>query len=326
MNIAIIGAGGIAGKMAETVNQLRKNGEDVTLYAVGSRYMEKAMAFAEKFGATKAYGSYDELAADDKIDLVYVATPHSEHYNNAKLCLENGRNVIVEKAFTVNSKQAIELFKLAESKNLMITEAIWTRYLPIQRTLEELIKSGTIGTPTSLTANLGYKIDNVARLTDPELAGGALLDLGVYPINFASMIFGNDIEKITSDCAYTASGVDRQNTIILHYRDGKIATLNSTMSANTDLRGMVYGDEGSIEAVNINNIEKLIIRDNQGRVKIIERPEQLTGFEYELLSAINAIKNGESECPEMPHSESIKMLRIMDSLRRSWKIIYPFEQ
>ena len=154
MKIAILGAGRIAVHMAETLAGM----DDVEAYAVGARELERAEAFAEKYGFTKAYGSYEEMLADKEIDLVYIATPHSHHYKHAKMCLEAGKNVLCEKSFTVNANQARALFKLAEEKNLLITEAIWTRYMPSRKIIQDIVESGVIGEVTSLTANLSYAV------------------------------------------------------------------------------------------------------------------------------------------------------------------------
>ena len=321
MNIGILGAGNIARKMAATVNGV----EGTVLYAVASRSEEKAKAFADEFGAQKFYGSYEELAADGAIDLIYVATPHSHHYAHTLLCLNAGRNVLCEKAFTANAKQAAELIALAQSKGLYLGEAIWTRYLPMRFRLDEIIASGVIGEISSLTANLGYSIAHVERMVKPELAGGALLDLGVYPINFALMAFGTDIAEITSSCVKTELGVDTQNTIVFHYRDGKTAMLHSNMNAETDKRGMIYGSKGRIEFENVNNCEGIVVTINDGTVTRYETPQQITGFEYELESAVAAIKAGETESREMPHSEILRVMQIMDDLRAAWGIVYPFE-
>ena len=187
MKIGILGAGGIAVQMAKTVAGMK----DVENYAVAARSFERAQAFAEKYGFSRAYGSYEEMLADPQVDLVYIATPHSHHYLHAKMCLEAGKNVLCEKAFTVNADQARKLFALAKEKNLLITEAIWTRYMPSRKMIDDIISSGVIGEVTAVTANLNYAISEVERIRKPELAGGALLDVGVYTINFASMVLGD---------------------------------------------------------------------------------------------------------------------------------------
>ena len=318
-----MGAGNIASTMAYTISNM----EEAECYAVGSRSLEKAKSFAEKYNIKKAYGSYEELVKDPEVELIYIATPHSEHYANAKLCLENGKHVLCEKAFTANAAQAEEIIALGEFKGLLITEAIWTRYMPMRWVLQEIIDSGTIGEVTSLTANLGYIIDEVPRLKDPSLAGGALLDLGVYPINFASMIFGDEIERITSDCVKSETGVDGQNTIIITYKGGKVAVLHSNMFAITDRYGIINGSKGYIEVKNINNCEGIKVYNTEREViKSCETPKQITGYEYEVLSAIKAIREGRSECPEMPHRETIRIMRLMDNLRQQWGVIYPFEK
>lgn len=321
MNVGILGAGGIARKMAYTVNNM----EGVTLAAIGSRSKEKAQAFADEFAIPKAYGSYEELAADSSLDLIYVATPHSRHFEDSMLCLQNGRNVLCEKAFTANAKQAQQLIDYAESHGLFIGEAIWTRYLPMRFKLDELIASGVIGNISYLTANLGYSISHVERLIKPELAGGALLDLGVYTINFALMAFGTDIAEIKSDCVKNEYGVDSNNSIIIKFRDGKVAMLHSNMNANTDLRGMIYGDKGRIEFMNTNNCEGIKVILDDGTITDYETPKQITGFEYEAAAALKAVAEHRTECDEMPHSEIMRVMKIMDSLRAEWGIRYPFE-
>lgn len=322
MKIAILGAGNIARKMADTINGLK----ETELYAVGSRSVEKARAFAEEFGALKAYGSYEELVKDDAIDLIYIATPHSRHYEDCMLCLDNGRNVLCEKAFTANADQAKRVISYAEEKGLFISEAIWTRFLPMRFVLDEIISSGVVGSISSLTADLGYSLENVERLKKPELAGGALLDLGVYPINFALMAFGEDICDIKSSCVKNEYGVDEQNSIILSFTGGKTALLHSSMVSNLDKRGVIYGDRGRIEFENINNCEGIKVILNDSTVKSYETPKQITGFEYELLSSIKAVSKGKTECTEMPHTETIRVMEIMDFLRKEWGVVYPFEK
>lgn len=321
MNVGILGAGSIARKMAYTVNRM----ENVTLYAVGSRDMSRAQAFADEFSIVKAYGSYEELVRDEDIDLIYIATPHSRHYEDCMLCLENGRNILCEKPFTVNAAQAEKVLTFAERKGLYAGEAIWTRYLPMRFKLDEILESGVIGNISSMTANLGYAIADVERLKKPELAGGALLDLGVYCINFALMNFKGEISCINSSCVKNEYGVDSHNSIIIDFDDGKTALLHSNMNSNTDLRCMIYGDKGRLEFSNINNCEGITVFLNNGTVTHYDTPEQITGFEYEVTASLSAIADNRTECTQMPHSEIIRVTRIMDKLRSDWGIKYPFE-
>ncbi|MCL2717514.1 MAG: Gfo/Idh/MocA family oxidoreductase [Lachnospiraceae bacterium] len=322
MNLAILGAGGIAGQMAATAAKMK----EVKLYAIGSRDLSRAKDFAEKYKVKKAYGSYDELVKDEKIDLIYIASPHSEHYEHAKLCLNHGRAVLCEKAFTVNAKQAEELVSLAKEKNVLLAEALWPRYMPFLKTIKEVLNSGIIGEPKLLTANLGYLISHVERLWSPELAGGALLDLGVYPINFAAMIFGTAIKRIDSSCVKFASGVDQQNSITFTYEDGRMAILSSTTVSQTDRKGIIYGTKGYVVVENINNFEKLSVYDtNYKKIAAHKRKKQISGYEYEVAACIKALEAGKIECKQMPHSEIVRIMSIMDEIRGQWGLKYPFE-
>lgn len=322
VKMGIIGAGRIAGFMANTM----KGMTSVSRYAIAARDYERAQHFAEEYGFEKAYGSYEELVADEEVELVYIATPHSHHYDHVKLCLEHGKHVLCEKAFTVNERQAAELFAMAKEKGLLLTEAIWTRYMPMRKTLEEVLASGVIGRPHMLTANLSYLIDWKDRIAKPELAGGALLDIGIYTLNFASMAFGNDIEQITGTAVFNEYGMDMQENITLVYRDGRMAALNASARSLSDRRGIIYGDKGYIETENINNCEGIRVYDlNRSLVASYETPQQITGYEYEVEACVYAIEHGETECPQMPHEETLQMLRWMDELRRQWGIVYPME-
>ena len=322
LKMAILGAGGIASTMAGTISRM----EQVECYAVGSRSLEKAQAFAQKFGFQKAYGSYEELVKDEEVELVYIATPHSEHYENARLCIRHKKPVLCEKAFTANAKQAKELLDYAKKEKVFITEAMWVRYLPMLQTIRAELADDVIGTPTMLTANLGYLISEVPRLQRPDLAGGALLDVGVYPINFARMIFGDRIVKISSACTYTDSGVDEQDSITLIYEDGMVAQLAASMLGLSDRRGTIYGTKGFMVIENINNFESLTVYDTGYRpVKKIERPEQISGYEYEVEACIRALSEGKLECEEMPHSETLRVMELMDALREEWGVKFPFE-
>ncbi|WMC94531.1 Gfo/Idh/MocA family oxidoreductase [Kineothrix sp. MB12-C1] len=322
MNVAIMGAGNIGGVMANTLNKMK----GVKCYAVASRNKEKADEFAKKYGCKKAYGSYEELVQDKKVDLIYIATPHSEHYENARLCIENGKAVLCEKAFTANAAQAEALISFAREKNVLIAEAMWTRYMPMLQTIKDVLSSGVIGVPTMLTANLGYVINGVSRLTDPALAGGALLDVGVYTINFASMIFGTEVKKVSSVCTYTKSGVDEQNSITMLFEDGKMAVLNSSMLSLSDRKGIIHGTKGFLVVENINNFESVTVYNtNYEKVEKYNRPKQISGYEYEVEACIKALQNGEIECLQMPHEETIRIMKLMDNLRYEWGIKFPFE-
>ncbi|WP_349673742.1 Gfo/Idh/MocA family oxidoreductase [Lacrimispora sp.] len=322
MKIGIMGTGRIASILAETMVQM----PEVCLYGAASRNLKKAEDFAARFSIKKAYGSYEELAADSEVQLIYIATPHSEHSRNARLCLEHGKHVLCEKSFAANYSQAKEMIDLAQEKNLMITEAMWVRYMPMADTLKEVLASGIIGEPMTLTANLAYLVSDKHRIVAPELAGGALLDVGVYTLNFASLVFGDEITDITSSVIKTETGVDAQNSITLLYPGGKMAVLNSSVQVLSDRQGIIYGTKGFLVVENINNFESICVYNTDRKlVGSYQRPEQITGYEYQVLASKDAIEQGWTECPQMPHQTTLHVMRVMDELRRQWGIRYPFE-
>lgn len=318
--IGILGAGHIAEKMAATVREM----PDIEAYAIAARQYDRAAAFASRFGFTKAYGSYEELVSDKDIDLVYVATPHSLHYEHVKLCLEHGKAVLCEKAFMANASEAEEVIRMSETNGIFLAEAIWTRYMPFQRTVKELIDKGAIGKPMMLSAHLGYHVSGKERIVRPELGGGALLDLGVYALNFAIMMFGDDIEHITSDCIKSDTGVDLQNCIVLKYSDGRMADLHSTALCSSDRQGIICGDRGYVVCDNINNMLNAFVYDkDHNLVRTLNAPAQITGFEYQVRACKEAISAGMVETVYMPHSETLRIMKIMDSLRASWGVVFP---
>ncbi len=322
MKVGIIGAGGIAATMAESIRRT----PGVEGYAIGSRSLEKAQAFAGKHGITKAYGSYEELLSDPEVELVYVATPHSEHAAVMKAAILHGKAVLCEKAFTVNAQQAREIAELAREKGVFVTEAIWPRYMPSRKIINDVIASGRIGRIFALTANLCYKIDQVPRLVQPELAGGALLDVGVYGINFALMHFGDDIEKMESSVKMTDTGVDGMENITIHYRDGRVATVIGGMYGRSDRKGIFYGERGYIIVENINNPQSVsIFDDGDNLLETIPVPPQITGYEYQLLECKRMLEEGRTESESMPLADTIRMMEVMDRLRADWGLKYPME-
>ncbi|MCR5223246.1 MAG: Gfo/Idh/MocA family oxidoreductase [Lachnospiraceae bacterium] len=322
MNIAILGPGEIAVKMAMTLQHLK----GVTCYAVASRDQARAQAFADKYGFRHAYGSYIDMLNDEYVDLVYIATPHSHHYENIKMCLQHGKHVLVEKPFTANAAQAEEVLLMAERSGLFLAEAMWSRYMPMVDTIREVVSSNLIGRITALSANVGFPLENKERLRRPELAGGALLDLGCYALHFASMIFGDDLKSISASCTKLETGVDAQETIMLTYRDGRMANLFVTMLAECDRRAMIYGTNGYIEIENIINFES--IRAYNLERKVIAEyaaPYQVTGYEYEVMAVMDAMRSGLIECYQLPHETILHTMRMMDNLRAAFGIVYPFE-
>lgn len=322
MKFAIFGPGKIAQCMAAAVTPLK----EVERYAVASRDLKRAQDFASEWGFEKAYGSYEEMLADPEVELIYVATPHSHHYEHAKMCLNAGKHVLLEKAFTVNAKQAEELIALAKEKNVLLAEAIWTRYMPSRKMIDDLLDSGRIGKVNAVMANLGYELHDIPRMQEPELAGGALLDLGVYPINFAKMVVKKDVKDVVSTAVMSPKGIDWTNSITLIFEDDTMAVLHSNMLAGLNRLGAIYGDKGYLEVQNINNAEEIRVYDlDHQLVETIPVPEQINGYEYEVISCIRAIKEGKIECEEMPHEETLWIMRLMDRIRKDWNMVYPFE-
>lgn len=320
--IGIIGAGHIAEKMASTIRQMH----NVETYAIASRQLEKAKNFATKYAIKQAYGSYEDLVSDSNIDLVYIATPHSMHYAHARLCIENKKPVLCEKAFTANAQQAESLLKLAAEKQVFITEAIWIRFMPFSKKIRQVLDDGVIGTPMTLMASLSYPIADKERIIKPELAGGALLDLGVYPINFALMVFGNDIKDIVSTCIKSDTGIDAQNSITFIYNNGRMAVMQTNIYCAGDRQGIIYGDKGYIIVDNINNPQQATIySETHSIIKTLVCPTQISGYEYEVYASINALEQGKLECNDMPHQETLYVMRMLDNLRQKWGVRFPMD-
>lgn len=323
MNIAFLGAGRIAHVLAKTMVQM----EDVTLYAVAARDLDRAKSFAAEYGFARAYGSYEEMLSDPAVELVYIATPHSHHFEHMKLCIDHGKAVLCEKSFTLNASQARQIAALAREKGVYVAEAIWTRYMPSRRIINEVLSSGVIGNISTLTCNLSYPVTYKPRIVRPELAGGALLDVGIYGLNFALMHFGDDILRTDSSVRFTDTGVDAMETITLHYRDGKMAVITAGVLARGDRKGIFYGEKGYIIVENINNPQSISVYNlTDELVEKITVPAQISGYEYEIREAIARIREGHIESASMPLDTTIAVMERMDNLRKDWGLVYPMEQ
>lgn len=321
--VGIIGGGWIAEKMAEALAPL----EDYCVYAIASRSIEKAKEFAGRWNIPKAYGSYEDMVKDKDVDLVYIATPHSHHFPHAMLALNAGKPVLVEKAFTANAAEAEELIETARSKGLFITEAIWTRYMPLSHKIKEIMESGIIGKPRVITATLCYMMEFKERILRPDLCGGALLDLGVYALNFARMYFGTDIVRTVSNCHMGPTGIDLQECISLSYADGKMANLQAGTLCLNDRQGIINGTEGYIRVDNINCPEIVEVYRNYELVERYVKPEDMVnGYEYQVIEARRCIEAGLPESPMMPHQETLDIMKQMDGLRKEWGVVYPMDR
>ena len=322
MRVGIIGTGWIAEKAAITLGGLQQ----CEAYAVGSRTTEKAEAFASKWNIPKAYGSYAELIADPDVDLIYVGTPHSHHYDVTHEALLAGKPCLVEKAFMANHRQAAEIVKIAHEQKVFLAEAIWTRYQPAVTIVRDLISSGRIGTPRLVTATLGYSMGDKPRIMRADLCGGALLDLGVYALNFVRMFFPSDILSIESQCVKSKTGMDLTNAISLVLADGILANVQSSASCVGDNIGVIAGTDGNLIIDNINNPQKITVNTHDREfVEDIHVPKQITGYEYQFVACREALIEGLLEPREMPHEETLYIMQLMDDLRMKWGVHYPMD-
>ena len=322
MKIGIIGAGHIADVVTPTLVAM----EAMECYAVSSRSLEKAEVFAEKYGFEKAYGSYEEMLRDPNVELVYIATPHSHHYEHMMLCIAYGKPILCEKAFTLNAQQAKKIQEAAAQKGVYVAEAIWTRYMPSRKVINDVLASGVIGKPNTLTANLSYIISHKERIHNPALAGGALLDIGVYGVNFALMHFGTDIERVESSVKMLDTGVDAMETITIFYRDGRMAVLTHSVFCRSDRKGIIHGDKGYMVVENINNPQSLKVYDTADReIASYNFSDQISGYEFQFAEAAACIAEGKTESDSMPMEDTLYVMEFMDSLRKQWNMVYPQE-
>lgn len=323
MRVGIIGSGWIAEKAARTLRET----ENCEAYAIGSRSMERAKEFANRWGIPKAYGSYSELIADPDVDLVYVGTPHSHHFGVTREALLAGKPCLVEKAFMANHREASEIVRLSRERKVFVAEAIWTRYQPVVGIVRELITQGAIGTPRLITATLGYSMGEKPRIMRADLCGGALLDLGVYALNFVRMYYDGAIERIQSQCVKSATGMDLTNTISLVLEGGVMANLQSSACCVGDNIGVIAGTEGNLIIDNINNPQRITVnKRDRVFVKEITVPQQITGYEYQFTACRQALLDGLLESAEMPLDETLYIMQLMDNLRKEWGVRYPMDE
>jgi len=322
LRVGVVGAGWIAEKAAITLQGL----STCECHAIASRSQEKADVFAQRWNVKKAYGSYAALYDDPDIDLVYVATPHSHHYEVTRDALMAGKPCLVEKAFMANHAQAAAIVQLAHERGLFLAEAIWTRYQPVVKMVRDLIANGRIGIPRLVTATLGYSMGEKPRIMRPDLCGGALLDLGVYALNFVRMFFPAEIVSIESQCVKSATGMDLTNTISLVLADGMLCNLQSSAACVGDNIGVIAGTEGNLIIDNINNPQKITVNTHDRQfVEDIMVPTQITGYEYQFIACREALAAGLTEPVEMPHAETLYIMQLMDGLRKQWGVHYPMD-
>lgn len=319
----IIGTGGIAKAFARDLSYFNNH----IVQAVGSRSIDKATEFALEFPGCTSYGSYQELVSDPMIDAVYVATPHPQHVANTLLALNAGKPVLCEKPFAVNAIQAQEMVAAAREKNVALLEAMWTRFLPHISIVRELLASGIIGQVVNVEADHGqFLIDHEnPRLTEPALAGGALLDLGIYPVSFAHLVLGSPA-KITANGVLTKKGVDSQTSAIFDYENGAQAVITTTLMTGTPCRATIAGTLGRIEIdgtfYNPANM-RVVLRD--GSTTEYPNTYRGHGLREQAAELERMIRNGELESPLLTHKMSIEIMQTLDEIRNQIGLRYPFE-
>ncbi len=320
LKIGLLTTGFIAEIIADAIKKRITSAE---LYGVSSRDFYKAQKFAEKHGVEKAFGSYLELVQDPLVDLVYISSPASLHYEHVRMCLENNKHVLCEKPFMLNVEQAKEVIEIARERKLFLLDGLWPWYLPMAKKITEIIKSGIIGNVKVVNANQHYPTPKTARARDINLGGGALMESGVYLIGFALLILGNEVEKIHGIGKLYEDGCDALTTIVLEYKDA-MATLNCGGTACSDRMGGIYGDNGYILVEDANEYRNIKVFNPQG--KIIDEYSLESGYQYELEECITGIRQCLSESPLRTHKDTIITMQIMDEVRRQIGLVYPVEK
>jgi len=299
-----------------------------TVAAVGSRSHDSAADFATRFGIATAHGSYEELVADPGIDIVYVATPHPMHAENSTLAVNAGKHVLVEKPFTLNAGEAERLVDLAAEKNIVVLEAMWTRWLPHMVRLREILAAGTIGDVRTVIADHNQKLpsDPKHRINNPELGGGALLDLGIYPVSFAWDVLGEPT-TVNAISSPTATGVDRQTAILLGYADGQQAVLHTALDTAGPNSASVIGTEGWIALEGTFYVPtSFTVYNSEGDVvEKFDTAVSERGMQFQAWEAERLVAAGVTAGDVLPPSQSVAIMRTLDEVRRQIGLAYPGE-
>ncbi len=317
----VIGTGGIASAMTRDIALL----PDVSVVAVGSRTTESAERFAAEHAVPQAHSSYEALASDPDVDVVYVATPHPGHHAAALLAVTAGKAVLVEKPFMMDAAQAVSVVEAARAAGTFAMEAMWARFVPHMVKVREVLASGVIGEVTTVTADHGqwFAFDPRHRLFDPALGGGALLDLGIYPLSFASMVLGEP-ERVTARSTPTSTGVDAQTSVLLEYASGAHALVSTTLRAKTPCRATVVGTDGRIEIdTTFYAPTTFTVHPRVGEPWRYDEPHEGHGLRHEAAEVARCLALGLTESPVLPLDETIAIMRTMDEVRAQIGLTYP---
>jgi len=317
----IVGTGNISSQFAQGLQHV----SGAQIAAVASRSSGNAKAFAENFGIPKSYGSYEDMAKDEKLDIIYIGTPHPQHVDNVILYLNAGFAVICEKPLAVNAAQTRKLIAKAREKDVFFMEGMWTRFFPAFKKAMEWVRSGRIGEPKFINASFGYdgSDDRAQWRFQQDMAGGAMLDVGIYPLALTFAVFGPAPVKITS-AAHISKGIDEYNTFTLEYGDGRIAVLSDAIGLKMDNSVYIGGSGGSVQMGEgwwHADRAELVLNDEES-TEVFEQPYPATGFQYEAQAVQEYFLQGLKEAPEMPLDETLKIAQTMDELRRQWGLVY----
>lgn len=330
MKWGIMATGSIAQKFASTVNRMTDEGE--ILQAVASRTKESAENFARQHRIPEVFDSYKAMAESDSVDVIYIATPNNMHYENVKMCLLAGKHVLCEKPFTTSVAQAQELYALAEEKGLFLMEGFWIRFLPVLQKMQELIKEGKLGEIRYIRSEYGFvaKGDRKVRKFNPQLGGGALLDIGIYNLGFLNMIMEKNPDSFTSDVHMTDVGTDDFSVIHLHYSQengqGAEAVVTTAIGLDIQRKAAVIGTKGSIYLDDFQKAETMTVSLSDGEEYEIEIPFEINGFEYQIREASNCIRAGRTHSGIYTPQMSLQTLSLIDDIRAGWNMKFPFEK
>ena len=319
MKWGILATGTIAKKFASTVEQMGAEGERIV--AVGSRHLESAQAFAQQYGIPRCYDSYEALAADPEVEAIYVATPNTLHYENCKLCLEQGKHVLCEKPFTIDPEQAQKLYRLAEEKHLFLMEAFWIWLLPLYDRLRQILAAGTIGELRQITCQYGFVASGARkdRKFDSGLGGGALLDIGIYNLGFLRILTGQDPEKVeTKEVHINEYGTDDYSRLVLTYPGGCMAESVQTIGQELERNARIVGTKGSIFLPDFQHAETMTLEVEGKEPEVIRCPVDINGFEYEIREASRCVKLGRTGSDRYTPQDSLALTHLMYDTRMSW--------
>ncbi|MDO6693971.1 Gfo/Idh/MocA family oxidoreductase [Aliiglaciecola sp. 3_MG-2023] len=322
LNWGVIGPGGIANQFATALASSVQG----KLYGVASRNLARAEAFAQQYRATVAYGDYESLIADPNIDVIYIATPHSHHFPIARACLQAGKHLLMEKPLTVNAQQTEVLVSLSAQHKCVFQEAMWSRFMPCFEQLKEWIEQQEIGELEYINSQIGFAFSHLKnhRLTDPALAGGALLDLGVYSVSLSQYLLAEYPTRVQAVAKLSADGVDQNTMVNLTYPSGVISQFTCTMAAECSNIMSIHGKEGYIcVPAYFWNGRQAQLYQNEKLIRTVDFPHPVNGFEYQIESTMESILLGRRCDPRMNHADSINVMQTLDVIRQQITLNYP---